>query len=526
MTTTRIVEKLSDLVSSQLPEHIRADYTTFVSFLEAYYKFIEQDQEAQELLQNIRSYNDVDTTITSFIDYFIKQYCNDIPRNIIGNKQLLIKHVNDLYENKGNEKSYKLLFNLLYGKTVDFYYPFKDVLRASDGKWNQRVSFFMRPLAGAAQDLTGKRVKLISNDIAQYRIVIDSVKPAKSSTGISSTIFEYFIGGDKSIPINVGDIVEYENFRGVVISTPVTATIINGGVGFSIGDILPVVSGLGAGTNLKVTKVNSQGAILNVQFISYGTGYVGDFYSYFSSSSSTPATSTFSYGAGVATLNDTLSGFVERGVITTQDYGTSDYFAEDYSGSVLREFFTSTSTVENTGGTSQGSDTDAIIYVQVGGKTKYPGYYENTDGFLSDAIYLQDQDYYQPFSYVLKIDEQLADYKKAVLDLLHPAGMKLFGEFALNVDIDLSTELASTIQYKTSNIQDEFALETSTVLDFEKSLQSFAESIDELTKDISTAINNSISTVSLTDAGTITKSDYTVSDYFGEDYVAYETNTF
>ena len=70
MATTRINEKVSELVNSQLPEFIRSDYTTFVAFLEYYYKFLEQDQSPQEVIQNVRSYGDSETTIESLIDVF------------------------------------------------------------------------------------------------------------------------------------------------------------------------------------------------------------------------------------------------------------------------------------------------------------------------------------------------------------------------------------------------------------------------------------------------------------------------
>ena len=62
MSTSRIKDKVSELVNSQLPEFIRSDYTTFVAFLQYYYKFLEQDQEALELVQNARKYSDIDQT--------------------------------------------------------------------------------------------------------------------------------------------------------------------------------------------------------------------------------------------------------------------------------------------------------------------------------------------------------------------------------------------------------------------------------------------------------------------------------
>ena len=107
---SRIKEKLSLLINSQLPEFIRSDYDTFVAFIEAYYEFLEQDQGAQELLQNAIAYSDIDRTTNDFIEYFIQQYCDNIPRNALADKKVLVKYIKDLYSFKGIEKTFLLLF--------------------------------------------------------------------------------------------------------------------------------------------------------------------------------------------------------------------------------------------------------------------------------------------------------------------------------------------------------------------------------------------------------------------------------
>ena len=71
MTTTRIKDKISQLVRSQFPEFIQSDYNTFITFIEAYYRFLEQDQGANELIQNSRSYSDIDLTTEAFVKYFL-----------------------------------------------------------------------------------------------------------------------------------------------------------------------------------------------------------------------------------------------------------------------------------------------------------------------------------------------------------------------------------------------------------------------------------------------------------------------
>ena len=490
MPTTRITEKLSTLVASQLPEFIQSDFTTFKTFLEAYYEFLEQDQNAQELLQNSRSYSDIDRTIDSFIEYFLKQYSNDIPRDVLYNKKALVKNIQDLYVNRGNEKSYKLLFRILFNKDVEVFYPSTQVLKASDGKWIQRNSFFMRTLVGDGTAVVNNNV-IVESSTSKYPVLIKSRKLAFSVTGASSIIHEYFFDNSKNIPIEVGNIIEYEGFKGVVVGTPVSATITSPGTGFKVGDILPLTSGQGISSKLKVTKVNNTGGILNVQFINFGIGYTGDFYNFFSASLGVVAPTTFSFTGGAASIGDRLSGFVERGTISTPSYSSETYFAEDYQGDLLGEFYTSTSSAGSPSGqpiggvsASLGLASDAAVYVSIGSRVKYPGYYESNDGFLSDDIYIQDQDYFQSFSYVLKIDERLDLYKKAVLDILHPAGMKLFGELALNASIDISAEITATIRFLVSNFQDIFRVEDSNAKAIEKSLSDTPGTDEFVAKDI------------------------------------------
>lgn len=552
MPTTRIKEKLSTLISSQLPEFIQSDYTGFKAFIEAYYEFLEQDQNAQELLQNARSYNDIDRTVDSFIDYFLKQYCDDIPKDVLYNKKALVKNIHDLYNSKGSEKSYKLLFKILYNKDVEFSYPSTQILKASDGKWVQKTSFFMKTITGDGDSILNKNLIALSSS-TKYPLLVTAKKDTSTSDGVSADIFEYFFDNSKNVPINPGDIIEYGTFKGQVVSTPVSVTIASKGSGFKVGDILLLISGKGNSAKLKVTKVNSTGGILNAQLINFGGGYTGDFYAFFNASLGVVPSSTFDFTGGAVSVTERLGGFVERGTITFPSYAES-YFAEDYQGEVLRDFYNSTSsplTSTNPSGfnsilsSSTGDVSDAAIYVRLGAKAFYPGYYESVDGFLSDNIYLEDGNFYQPFSYVLKIDERLSLYKKAVLDILHPAGLKLFGELTLLNDIDISSEIQALIRYLTVNFQEVFdAEETYIAKDILKPASDSTGTDEFIAKDIIKPRSNSIDlildsefydlTKVLEDSNISTGDEnsknvekviglgeiypYTESDYFAEDY--------
>jgi len=132
--------KVSLLVNRQVPEFVREEYPVFISFLEAYYEFLENKQGTQknDLIaksKDIRYISDVDDSIDDFEEQFLNTYATYLPKDTEVDKAVLIKNVLPLYLSKGSEKSFKLLFRMLFNDEVDIILPKNNVLRASDGKW-------------------------------------------------------------------------------------------------------------------------------------------------------------------------------------------------------------------------------------------------------------------------------------------------------------------------------------------------------------------------------------------------------
>ena len=132
--------KTSLLIAQQVPEFVRDDYPLFVSFMEAYYEFLETAQGTQkndvlELSKNIRYISDIDLFIDTFEENFFNIFANLLPSDISVNKETLIKNILPIYLSKGNEKSFKLLFRMLFNDNVDIILPQNNVLRLSDGNW-------------------------------------------------------------------------------------------------------------------------------------------------------------------------------------------------------------------------------------------------------------------------------------------------------------------------------------------------------------------------------------------------------
>lgn len=443
-----LLNKLSPLIQGQFPEFVQTDYPVFATFVKAYYEFMEQNGQAQELLQNTLLYGDIDSTTDDFIQYFMREFWHGIPESVLFNKRALTKHITSLYSTKGSSRSYDLLFRLLYDTEVEIFYPKTKVFRASDGKWIRNVSIFLQIQKGDANDLANRKV-IIRNasGTTRYELNIERRKIAENIYG-GTGVAEFFIDDSTNIPISVGDIIEFEEFRAVVIPTPNQYKIIAPGKGFKVGDVLIIRIGSGRRSKAKVIKVDGNGGIKALHLISFGINYGElEFYNFFTSKKRNPVKTVYDLTEDGLVFEDVIDRIEDEGWFFKQNYTESDYFASDYVGELDRMFREDTgygNPNSNEISTSLGDGDDAIIMITPGGKAKYPGYYKSNDSFPSDDIYIQDYHYYQPFSYVLRVDQQLKDYKRAVLENIHPAGTKLFAEYLLKNEFAITTTVNIT----------------------------------------------------------------------------------
>ena len=439
MATTIIKEKVSQLVNSQLPEFIRTDNTTFVAFLTYYYQFLEQDQGALELVQNARQYSDIDKTASSFVNYFLANYANDLPVSLQVNKSLLIKKIEGLYKAKGSTLSIETLFKVLYDTVATTSHPYDFVLRPSDGKWSFRTSIRVLLTSGGVTNLQDRFLNLVKNNIA-YTVEIVRVK------SLATNLYEIFYKSSVDVPFEIDDSVFVNTsagtiFTGIVKPTTTSYQVSFGGTGFRVGEVFNLTVG-GQDTLVRITKVGANGSIQTVKFINYGYNYNSNF------------TITLSNALGVATFTKyfatTAGGFEERfslvGIHSIADatrYFDSDYVTPfNYTGEALAFSTTSSQVITSStsGGTSNPSD--AIITFNVGAIARYPGEYIATQGFLSEPdVRLQDQYLYQPFAYQVESELDISVFYDIVKKLVHQAGTNLFVNRALTTIANVSANV-------------------------------------------------------------------------------------
>ena len=95
----------------------------------------------------------------------------------------------------------------------------------------------------------------------------------------------------------------------------------------------------------------------------------------------------------------------------------------------------------------------AAAFPVISGIITRDGKYTDSKGFLSNSDKVQDNFYYQEFSYVIQSQQFVSAYRGLVNRLLNPAGTKLFGEYDI-VSEDLFTVQAEVPQPLTTIILD------------------------------------------------------------------------
>jgi len=210
--------------------------------------------------------------------------------------------------------------------------------------------------------------------------------------------------------------------------------------------------------------------------------------------------------------SDKTLGTSDSGVLFNYDY-SGDY-SSGFEGVVYSSFFSESLVPEN----SNFNEAEvANIEVRFAGLAKYPGYYTTSNGFLSNNMKLQDNFYYQIYSYVLKLDEQLNTYKTLVKSLLHPAGMQLFGEYELTTYGSLLSTMDLLDKIVSLNLIDSAGATDSSYYGFLKDLLDTVAAIDSKYISMQRGIVDSIA---LVEAGSLSRTvpgdydNYPTESYF------------
>ena len=198
------------------------------------------------------------------------------------------------------------------------------------------------------------------------------------------------------------------------VATRASATVFtvtkSGASGSGTVEMIPIISS--RIKNAMVFSTQTFGKVATVSYSSHGSGY---------EAKPTATLTSLGYYNTVETRSDGAGGFYGRNaVIAIGDLGGA------VTGITITEpGFGYTTTPAVTGAEHS---TAATLTGVLGITRVKDGKYSGESGMPSSQKKVQDNDYYQDYSYVLKTTDSVNVWRNDVLKLLHPAGYKLFGE--------------------------------------------------------------------------------------------------
>ena len=451
-------ERISAKVQGQLPQFVKQDHETFVSFMEAYYEYMEQQGKPYEIIGSLDNYANVDKTVDDFLQYFKKQFGEDIPEAVFenANKPFVLKHLRDFYRTKGSEKSFQFLFRLLYKQEITFYFPSEDILRVSDGKYTKDK--IIRVIDDADNNVNNLVGKLITGQTSGATAVVESITTENIGQFTVSTMFLSGVLGTFEGEEIISDGTTSFETGNMIINT----TITNPGTSYSVGDVIPIDSNTGSGGFIRIDEVYT-GSLKEVVITSGGTGYKrGDKLTLDNTNKiaidGRPASlivSEVDNNGTILSLNIENSGRGYTGLPTVSGgSGTNADIAFTLTDSNIGGV-KSLNIISNGFGYASDSaldfsnigDSTATGTAVIGGYSANDGEkFVNNDGFLSSDKFLQDSFYYQLFSYVITSSESINRWRDIVKRVAHPAGLELFGNFQLISNISFPLSIANVVQ--------------------------------------------------------------------------------
>jgi hypothetical protein len=485
------IQKLYYLIDGQLPDYVVDEYPVFVDFLRAYYKFLDTVGQANNRIFTATSWMDIDDTLDIFLPRFRAQYGQEFPENTVLQVRRLLKHIGEFYEGKGSEISTRLFFRMVFNTSATVTYPGEYILRTSDGIWRRRiiVKVDTRGFTGNVFDLKNTRFTVaylefipgLGNVLRQLETqcvdVVKQIEPDIFQLQIDlSPLYQF---PDAPIaPSTWGQLLNNSNTTPILpVGSDDTQIFVTSGTtvyGRLTRQLVRLKQIIFPGSNFRVDD----------SYIISETGVEGPYFAqqnYFLDKDTEASVESKPYF--IETFDN--NAVIRVNNITPRRQSVGVYFLDD-TPYFLEEYFTSVSQlgagirslqIVKTGQRftereftidvvpkkprNENIPAGARLIFETGIIYHEPGQFKNASGFLSDINRLQDNYYYQPYSYVINSDQPFVAWKNTFLQTAHPAGFKLFANWIshnpmqINSNInDARNKFISRVFFETIQVDD------------------------------------------------------------------------
>lgn len=267
---------ISPLIAQMFPAIYRDEGPMFVSFVKAYYEWLESENQAIYHARRLPEYRDIDTTIEDFIVYFKEKYLKNIQFETSSNKRLFIKNAIPFYRAKGTERSVDLFFKLIYGIPAKLYYPGDDIFRLSDGEWVEPIYLEVSPSA-INNDFIGKQIVGTNSGAVAFveDLVVKRVKNRYIHVLYISNLEGHFYY-DEIIRVYNSPVQDDISENPRIIGSLTTLDVTDGGSEFEVGETVNLISANGAFAKAIVEEVEDIQGQIDFQLTDGGFGYNSD----------------------------------------------------------------------------------------------------------------------------------------------------------------------------------------------------------------------------------------------------------
>ena len=472
-------QKITHLLSDQIPDYVQDYYPMFVVFVTKYFEFLEQGSTGVTTsLQNIRLNRDIDTTAENLAVEFLNTYAPSLPNTSALDRSILVKYFRDFYKSKGSEKSFKYFFKAFFNDDIVVQYPRDFMFNTSGGDWYTERSIKVNAQVGQPELLTNTWVTGLTS-LAAANISTAINEPSTGGQGIYKMVIENNSAGPSRTATNLLPWSEFHSnstwgtssafvYENVITAPDGTLTadkLVENGINANhyVTDGIPLVAGnyynfsifikaaertrarltLNAGyfsntgvyVDLTTGSVTSLSGSNPVQIIYAGNDWWRIAVSSYCYLSAPTAPSTLFTVYPTVGNNSNYAGTTGSGIYIWGAQASEGKELLDYvktSGSSSSGTFTGFKFGEPIVGIAYdyvNNITSLVTVTSITDIVSANGVYRNTRSQLSNDQVLQDSVYYQQFSYVIKTKNSYEKWRDYVLDQLHPTGTVLFSEF-------------------------------------------------------------------------------------------------
>jgi len=436
---------ISPLVANSLPLSVRKDYDSsassttgrsiFSDFIQAYYEFVEREVDASindfknvsintfknkslislgpqsggpyNILNRLPALRDFDATMQSLRVHLRSEYLKNIPDSIEGNLNNLMRMIREVYQSKGTEIAYKVLFRYIWNSNVKLTDTATEIFRPSDNHYKIEKAMRVK-LIGGIDGTTQTNLNLFKDNYvvgkdSGAKVLVEDVTLI-TPTVTELTIDEATLDG---IFLPTEQVFAQTQTGTDILNTGVTSTvraqivpgvgkvnITNRGMGYVPGDVLTFHTSTGSGAIAKVKDVtdgpvellvkttagSGYTAIAGSERLSFSSMYIDIFADVVPGKLDNAFTLTLANGgSGDFTVGDTFinggssyqttaTGTVVSWNSTTQELGVTNVKGHFVDNTVITGTIAGSWTLEShataTGATGEWKDSDLYGYIQ------------------------------------------------------------------------------------------------------------------------------------------------------------------